>query len=97
MNMNQNLSPINPEARANILDALRGFALLGIILANYPVLSLYVYQSPETVNAMPTAGIDKWLKYFHFAFIDGKFYSLFSILFGIGFSIILTKRGEEER
>ncbi len=97
MNMNQNLSPINPEARANILDVLRGFALLGIILANYPVLSLYIYQSPETINSMPTASIDKWLKYFHFAFIDGKFYSLFSLLFGIGFSIILTKRGEEER
>lgn len=95
--MNQDVSPIRSDERSNILDVLRGFALLGIILANYPVHSLYVFQSPETINAMPTADIDNILKYIHFAFIDGKFYTIFSLLFGIGFSIILHKRGEKEQ
>jgi len=40
---------------------------------------------------MATAAVDRWLAYFHFAFISGKFYSLFSLLFGIGFSIFLLK------
>ncbi len=40
---------------------------------------------------MPTAVIDKVWSGIHFTLIDGKFYSLFSLLFGIGFSIILSR------
>lgn len=84
-------TPVSLSERAHILDILRGIALLGICLANYPAFSLYVFQTPEVVARMPTATIDKWVDYFHFTFIDGKFYSLFSLLFGIGFSIILLR------
>lgn len=84
-------TPVSISERADILDILRGIALLGICLANYPVFSLYIFQTPETLATMPTASIDKWVDYFHFIFIDGKFYSLFSLLFGIGFSIILLR------
>ena len=35
-----NYSPVKPSERYVILDALRGFALLGICLANYPEFSL---------------------------------------------------------
>lgn len=84
-------TPVSISERADILDILRGIALLGICLANYPVFSLYVFQSPEVLATMQTAAIDKWVTYFHFIFIDGKFYSIFSLLFGIGFSIILSR------
>ena len=90
-------APVSTKERSDILDILRGIALLGICIANYPMFSLYIFQKPEVQAAMPTAAIDKWLAYFHFAFVDGKFYSLFSLLFGIGFSIILlrtTKAGK---
>ena len=83
-------NPVNPSERHIILDALRGIALLGICLANYPEFSLYTFQGKEIVEAMPTAGIDNVWRYFHYIFIDGKFYSLFSLLFGIGFSIIIS-------
>ena len=39
---------------------------------------------------MPTAGIDRIVRYLQYIFIDGKFYTIFSLLFGIGFSIIIT-------
>lgn len=39
---------------------------------------------------MPTSDIDRILRYVQYVFIDGKFYTLFSLLFGIGFSIILS-------
>lgn len=84
-------TPVSISERADILDILRGIALLGICLANYPVFSMYVIQSPEVLEKMPSAIIDKWVAYFHFTVIDGKFYSLFSLLFGIGFSIMLLK------
>lgn len=85
------LTPIPSNQRADILDILRGFALLGICLANYPAISMYVFQKPEVMAAMPTATIDTWVEYFHLVFIEGKFYSLFSLLFGIGFSIFLLR------
>ena len=84
-------APISQRNRVEILDILRGFALLGICVANYPFFSLYIFQPPEVKAAMSTAAIDHWLKYFHFTFIDGKFYTLFSLLFGIGFSIIYLR------
>ncbi|MDR1154002.1 MAG: DUF418 domain-containing protein [Bacteroidales bacterium] len=85
------IDPVKPSERYVILDVLRGIALVGICLANYPEFSLYTFQEKEVVEAMPTAGIDHLWRYFHYIFIDGKFYSLFSLLFGIGFSIILSK------
>ncbi len=84
-------TPVINNERAGILDILRGFALLGICLANSAALSLYVMQKPGVVENFSTASIDKWLTWVHFALIDGKFYSLFSLLFGIGFSIIFLR------
>lgn len=78
------------------MDVLRGLALLGIALANFPEFSLYSFLSVEAADAMPTAGIDRVVHYLQYIFIDGKFYTIFSLLFGIGFSIIIAnamKRG----
>ncbi|MBL7841077.1 MAG: DUF418 domain-containing protein [Cyclobacteriaceae bacterium] len=83
--------PVQQHERSEILDSLRGFALLGIFMANSAAFSLYMFLPPEKMEALPTAFADKILTYLHFAFIDGKFYSLFSLLFGIGFSIILSR------
>lgn len=90
-------SPLQQEERADILDILRAFALLGICMANAGYFSLYIFQKPATMQAMPTATADRWLSWFHFAFIDGKFYSLFSLLFGIGFSIIFLRNKKTGR
>lgn len=84
------VNPVSSKERFIILDALRGLALLGICLANYPEFSLYTFQSTEAIGIMPTAGIDKIVRYLQYFFIDGKFYTIFSLLFGIGFSIILS-------
>ncbi len=81
--------PVSPLNRYGVLDALRGFALLGILLANSAYFSMYVMQEPKILERFPTAAADKWLTNFHLALIDGKFYSIFSLLFGIGFSLIL--------
>ena len=77
------------------LDALRGFAILGIILANYPEFSLWTFRSAEEVAAMPSAGIDHVIRWLLYIFVDGKFYTLFSLLFGLGFSIILNNLNEK--
>ena len=89
-------SPIEASKRHIILDALRGFALLGICMANFPEFSLHSFLPIEAATSMPTSSWDYFTKYFLSIFVDGKFYTIFSLLFGIGFSIIIsnvTKRG----
>ncbi len=84
-------SPVQQEGRAKILDALRGFAVLGILLDNIFGFSGYGLLSQAQREAMPTWPADGIIGLFETAFIRGKFYSLFSLLFGIGFSIILVR------
>lgn len=89
-NSMERISPVQPKERFIILDVLRGIALLGICLANFPEFSLYTFQKSEVAASMPTAGLDRVVRFLQYLFIDGKFYTLFSLLFGIGFSIILS-------
>ena len=87
---NERMAPVKTSERYVILDALRGFAILGICAANYPEFSLYTFQGKEITDAMPTADIDRVLRFLLYFLVDGKFYTLFSLLFGIGFSIIIS-------
>lgn len=86
----ENVSPVHSKERYIILDALRGLALFGICLANFSEFSLYSFLHADVAAEMPTAGLDRVLRYLQYIFIDGKFYTLFSLLFGIGFSIIIA-------
>ena len=94
--------PGDPEPCTYAIEAAREclkrrIPLFGICLANFPEFSLYTFQSPEVVSAMPTAGIDRVVRFLQYVFIDGKFYSLFSLLFGIGFSIMMSHSMEKGR
>ncbi len=84
-------SPIQQQERSDILDILRGFALLGIFIANCGVFTMYTFLSEEQRAALFTIKTDPFFNYFFHAFIVGKFYSIFSLLFGIGFSVILFR------
>ncbi len=73
------------ESRIESVDGLRGFALLGIIIANIP------YQT----NSPVTGELDSLMTFlFHFL-IDKKFITIFSILFGFGFYIQMQRAAEK--
>ena len=80
------------KKRYVILDALRGFAILGICLANFPEFSLWTFSDPAgwTITDKVTRAVQTFL-------VDGKFYTLFSLLFGMGFSIQLENAGQKTR
>ncbi len=83
--------PVQGSERYSFIDCLRGFALLGVLLANMATHSGYYFLSAEKQQSMDTYAVDHvvtWLIHF---LIDGKFYSLFSLLFGIGFAIQLQR------
>ncbi|MGV3530201.1 MAG: DUF418 domain-containing protein [Flavisolibacter sp.] len=84
-------APVNNNDRAPVLDMLRGFAILGIFLNNIYYFSGYGFLSEEAKKNFSTYPADKWLDWLQITFIEGKFYTLFSLLFGIGFSIILIR------
>ncbi|MCP5057753.1 MAG: DUF418 domain-containing protein [bacterium] len=75
-----------PAERAEILDVLRGFALLGIFVAHVPGFSGWDYLSAAD-QARLDPGADVILQYIREVLVRGKFYSLFSLLFGFGFAI----------
>lgn len=79
-------SPVAEKQRAEVLDVLRGFALLGIFLAHVPGFSGWDVLTP-TEHATVSTGIDPYLQFLRDWWIRGKFFSLFSLLFGFGFAI----------
>jgi uncharacterized protein len=93
--MSNKISPVGSSERHAILDVLRGIALFGICLANCAEFSLYTFQTKEVIEAMSTAGVDRIIRFLQYLFVDGKFYTLFSLLFGIGFSIILSNAAKK--
>ncbi|HEY0116862.1 MAG TPA: DUF418 domain-containing protein [Allosphingosinicella sp.] len=77
--------------RIELLDALRGFALFGILLANILYWSGWIFlEEPQRVALAGEASTHAQ-HLFHLTLVDGKFYTLFSLLFGIGFSLQLAR------
>lgn len=88
---NSDFSPVKAEERILVLDALRGFALLGVILINLWSFSGYSWLSPDQKQELPTYWIDQWVDILLSVLINTKFITLFSILFGVGFAIQLDR------
>src|SRR4051812_46208957 len=76
------------------LDTLRGVAVGGILLANVLVFFGLTFMPPDRIAALPTAAADSIASFLERVFVDGKFYSVFSLLFGIGFGLQLARGGE---
>lgn len=93
--MSSNSGPTPPSERIVGLDALRGFALLGILIINIRVFSM-----PEVVLFNPTAygdftGANFWAWFLGHVFARQKFITLFTVLFGAG--VILFTRSDRKR
>lgn len=86
------MSPTSPgpaldRPRLVALDVVRGLALCGILLANVIPISAAVASDAPVTTPLTTAGsgtID-WLH----LLVDQRFFPIFSLLFGIGFSLLV--------
>jgi uncharacterized protein len=82
--------PVPAQERLPVLDILRGFALFGILLVNMGLFKAPV--SIETVTATTAAGsLDQFVAYAIDLLAEGKFFTLFSFLFGLGFALQLDR------
>jgi hypothetical protein len=77
--------------RIELLDALRGFALFGILLANMLYWSGWGVMTQEQRVAFAGADAVAWQYRFHHLLVDGKFYTIFSLLFGLGFAVQIAR------
>jgi uncharacterized protein len=80
--------------RIELLDALRGFALLGIFLANMLYWSGWDIMTQEQRIIFAGADTVAWQYRFHHFLVDGKFYTIFSLLFGTGFALQISRLQE---
>jgi uncharacterized protein len=77
------MSPIDPQARIRSVDAVRGFALFGVLLVNMFNFGAY---NPEWTDPLDQA----FLTLMHSVF-ETKSWRLFSMLFGFGFALQLSR------
>ena len=79
-------APVKDADRIQVMDVLRGFALLGIFLMNIEFFSITLYEYGGGVP--PGQGLDTVAGLFVYLLVQGKFWVLFSLLFGMGFALM---------
>ena len=90
----QKLTPVSYQEREIFMDVLRGFAILGIFIAN---LNGFSWYSEAAGNKGPflVPGLDHKMNFLHHMFIEGKFYSIFSLLFGWGIALQFKRAADK--
>jgi uncharacterized protein len=82
MSQTENAIPVQSKERIQVVDVLRGFAILGILLFNmrsFAGQSMRINDWVEPLDRAIVASID--------FLVQAKFYSLFSFLFGWGMAV----------
>ena len=83
MSVTEQIGPTDPKARLRSVDAVRGFALFGVLLVN---MYNFGADAPEW-NGFLDQVFGTWMH----AFFETKSWRLFSMLFGFGFALQLAK------
>jgi uncharacterized protein len=83
------MAPVGKTERLDVLDILRGFALGGVAIVNIALGSTPVYTLASNTQLW-TNPLDQLAIGVIRFFAEGKFYPLFSFLFGLGFALMLT-------
>ncbi|HLQ37960.1 MAG TPA: DUF418 domain-containing protein [Planctomycetota bacterium] len=85
------LQPIRTDERIEAIDVVRGFALFGVLLANLVWWTQREHLEKAARDALPTARLDAVVTQANTLLIEGKFFTLFSFLFGLGFAVQLQR------
>jgi uncharacterized protein len=81
----QPVSETQSTGRIVVLDVLRAFALLGIIITH--ASSGYLAGPPPVPGFMQFGALDRWVTEIGTLLTFGKFFTIFSFLFGLSFAI----------
>src|SRR5512134_1152651 len=89
-------TPVAESQRIEALDVVRGFALLGIFLMNIEWFNRPIASLSEGMPRGLT-GLDWLASWFIAYFVQGKFWTIFSLLFGMGFAVMLVRAEQAGR
>ena len=88
--MDSRVDPLPVNERILTLDIVRGFALLGILIMNMPGFTNSFFIEADGSHLW-TQWWDQGAELVRDMLFSGKFNSMFSLLFGIGFTIQLGR------
>ena len=83
--------------RIQVVDALRGFSLAGIVLVHMVENYLAAPPPVEIIEVLNQGVLDRIVQGFTGIFIQGKFFALFSFLFGLSFFIQMDSAAKKGR
>ncbi len=83
-------APVAETNRLKVIDALRGVALLGILLMNIPGFSMPDYFS-ESFRNDPT-NVNFWVRAVINTLFEGKMRAMFGMVFGAGVLLFVMKK-----
>jgi uncharacterized membrane protein YeiB len=84
------LAPVSGAERIEALDVVRGFALIGILTMNVEFFNRALNDLGHGIQP-GLSGANYWVGFFVQYFVIGKFWTIFSLLFGMGFAVMLTR------
>ncbi|MEO0475977.1 MAG: DUF418 domain-containing protein [Planctomycetota bacterium] len=84
--------PIPVHQRIEVMDVLRGVAVLGILIVNIYSFALPIDALFELTDEGNHNVIDAWVFAFISLFCGGKFMSMFAMLFGAGVALMVDRR-----
>ena len=90
------LVPIAAAERIHALDIIRGFALVGIFLMNVEWFTRPLAEFGTGVD-LQQEGWSYLASWFIYTFVQGKFWTMFSLLFGMGFAVMLSRAQDGAR
>jgi uncharacterized protein len=88
-------APVSDRERLKLIDALRGVAVLGILLMNIPGFSMADY-STESFKSDPR-NVNFWVSAVISVGFEGKMRALFGMLFGAGVLLFVSKKEQAGR
>jgi uncharacterized protein len=91
----KSVAPVSDAERLKLIDALRGVALLGILLMNIPGFAMPDYFE-ESFKSNP-ASVNFWVSAVISVFFEGKMRALFGMIFGAGVLLFVTKKEQAGR
>ncbi|MBN8465519.1 DUF418 domain-containing protein [Corallococcus exiguus] len=92
MSESPSAGPIESAQRVHALDALRGFALLGVFISNS--LNWFngrLFLPKEQALALAASPLELTVNSLFALLIEQKFVTLFTLLFGLGFALQMTR------
>jgi uncharacterized protein len=83
---------VDAGERLVLIDVIRGFALAGVCISNaYIWFAGRIFMTRDQLRASAVTLADKIVEFAYTFLVSGKFITIFSLLFGLGFAVQLMR------